>query len=120
MELYGAFGDVQFRGDFFVCEALEDAVENLLLAAAYFHSGTQGAPGCQQLLRSFRCSIQQGLSRNNEQFVIFRRLASHQAMNRQQPGNFFHRHAAIGIGLDSKTHCSSGTLAQDETLHEEG
>lgn len=39
MEFYGAFGDVEFAGDFLVGEILEERIENFLFAAAEIGDG---------------------------------------------------------------------------------
>ena len=116
VEFHRAFRNVELRGDFLVREALENAVQHFLLAPAYLHARSQGAPRGQKLLSAFGDGVQERLPGNNHQFVIFGRLASHEAMHGEQPCNFFDRHAAIGICLDAETNRARGTLAQDKTL----
>jgi hypothetical protein len=60
--------------------------------------------------------IQQGLAWDDHQFVILGRLPSHQAMHGQQTSDFFHRHAAIGIRLDTETRRPGRSFAQNKTL----
>ena len=116
VEFHSAFRHVEFRGDFLVREALENAVQHFLLAPAYLHARSKGAPRGQKLLSAFGDGVQQRHPGNNHQFVIFGRLAPHQAMYGEQTCNFFHRHGAIGICFDAETHRAGGTLAQDITL----
>ena len=54
--------------------------------------------------------------RNNHHFIIFRRLASYQAMHREQTCNLFHRHAAVRFRIDTKTDSTRGPLTQNITL----
>ena len=117
MELYRAFRNIKLRGDFLVRKALNDAVQHLLLAAAYLHSCSKGSPGSQEFLRSLRSRIEERFPGNYQQFVILGCLASHEAVHSKQAGNFFHWHAAIGFCLNSETHRARGTLAQDKALH---
>ena len=96
VEFHRAFGNVQFCGDFLVREALKDAIQNFLLATAYFYSRSKCAARGQKFLGALRCGIQERHFGNNHQFVIFRGLAAHEAMDGEQTSNFFDRHAAIG------------------------
>jgi hypothetical protein len=96
VELHGAFGNVQFCGDFLVREALKDAIQNFLLAAAYLYSRSKRASRGQKFLSALRRGIQERHFGNNQQFVIFGGLASHEAMDGEQTCNLFYRHAAIG------------------------
>ena len=116
VEFHRAFRDVEFRGDFLVRETLKNAVQHFLLAAADFHSRSQCASRGQKFLGPLRGGVQEGFPGNNHQFVIFGRLAPHQAMHGEQARNFFDRHAAIGIGLDAESHRARGALAQNKTL----
>jgi len=111
VEFHCAFRNVEFRGNFLVRAALKNAVQNFLLATADLHSCSEGTPRSQKFLSPLRGSVQKRLSANDHQFVILRRLASHQAMHGEQTGNFFHRHAAIGVSLHTKPHSPRGTLA---------
>lgn len=96
VEFHSAFGNVQFCGDFLIREALKDAVQNFLLAAAYLYSCAKGAARGQKFLGALRRGIQERHFGNNHQFVIFGGLASYEAMDGEQTRNFFDRHAAIG------------------------
>jgi hypothetical protein len=120
VELHRAFGNVQFCGNFFIREALKDAVQNFLLATAYFYSRSKCASRGQKFLSALRRGVQKRHSRNNHQFVIFGGLASHEAMDGEQACDFFDRHAPIGIRLDAETHRARGTFAQNITLWKKG
>ena len=116
VELHRAFRNVEFCGDFLIREALKDAVQHFLFAAAYFYSRSKCASRGQKFLSALRRGVQERLPGNNHQFVIFGRLASHEAMDGEQACDFFDRHAAIGIRLDAETHRARGTFAQNKTL----
>ena len=72
----------------------------------------------QQFLGAFCCGIQKRFSGNNQQLVILGRLASYQTVDCEQTSDFFHRHAAVRLGLNAKTHRARGTFAQNKTLRE--
>ena len=116
MEFYGAFGNIEFRGDFLVREALKNAVQYLLLATADFHSCSKGTSRGQKFLGPLRGSVQKRLFGHDHQFIVFRRLASYQAMDGEQSGNFFHRHTAIGFSLNTEPDRARGTLTQYKAL----
>ena len=111
VEFHRAFRNIEFRGNFLVRAALKNAVQNFLLAPADLHSCSKGSPRGQKFLSPLRGSVQKRLSANDHQFVILRRLASHQAVHSEQTGNFFHRHAPIWVSLDTEPHSARGTLA---------
>ena len=104
MELHGTFRNIQFRGNFLVRKVLKNPVEYFLLAAADLHSRSQCAPGSQKFLGPFGGGIQQGHLWNDHQFVILGRVAPNKTMHREQTRKLFHRHTAVGTGLDVKTH----------------
>ena len=113
MEFHGALGHVELRGDFLVGQALQNQVQHFLLAAADFHPRSQGPPRSQKLLRALGRCVQNRLTGNHHQLVIFGGLAAHQAMDGQQTGDFFHRHAAVGFRLNAETHRARGAFAQN-------
>lgn len=120
MELHGALRDVQLCRNFFIRKMLKNPVEHFLLAAADLHPCPKGSPRSQKFLGPLGGRIQQGCLWNDHQLVILGRLAPHETMHRQQPRNLFHRHTAVGPGLDVETHCARTALAQNKALRKEG
>ncbi len=120
VKLHGALRHVQVLGDFLVGAMLENVVQHFLLAAADFHSGAQGASRCKKLLGALDNQMMRRFPRHNHQFVVFGRLAAHQAMHGEQAGDFFYRKAAIGLGLHSKSDGAGGTFAKNKALGLDG
>jgi len=118
VKFHGPLRDVEFRGNFLVRTALKDAIQNFLLAAANLNPRPECSTSGQELLSALRSGFQEGFTGNDHQFVIFRRLPSHQAVDGEQSGNFFNRHASVGFRFDAETNRARGPFAQDKTLHD--
>jgi hypothetical protein len=66
VKLHRAFRNVEFRGNFLVREALNNAIQHFLLTTAYLNSRSQGAPCGQKLLSTLCSRVQERFSRNNQ------------------------------------------------------
>lgn len=120
MELHGTLGNIKPYGDFFVCEILKNAVENFSFSPADFYARSKRPPSGQQFLSALGRGVQERFAWNYHQLKIFGRLASYQAMNCQQAGDFLDRHAAIGISIHMETNRPRGALTQNKALGEKG
>jgi len=106
MELDSALRHVEFAGDFLVGKILEHAVQHFPLAAADLYFRSDGASGSEKLFGPLGYRVQEGFSCDDHDLEILGRLATHQAMHRQQAGNLLDRDPAIGIRLHAESHCS--------------
>lgn len=119
MEFHGAFGHVELRRNFLVSQTLQDAIQHFLLAAADLHTRSEGASGGKQFLRPLGGGIQKRFPGYNQHFIVFRCLTAYETVNGKQTGDFLHRHAAIGFGIDAKARRTRGAFAYNETLWQE-
>lgn len=106
MKLHRAFRYVEPRGNLLIREPLENALEHILLAVADLHSRAKRASRGEELLDPFGNHIQQTVFGDHHQLIIFRCMAPHQTMNREQTGNLFDGHAPVGFSLHTKSHRS--------------
>ena len=104
MKLHSALCHVEFCGDFLVGKVLEDAGQHILLAAADLHTGADGPSRSKKLLGPLGRGTKQRHSRDDHNLEVFRRMATHQAMHRQQACNLFDRQTAIWVSVHAKSH----------------
>ncbi len=102
VEFYGALGEIQICSDFLVGETLHQAGKYFFLPARQPDLTVDGFPGLQELSRLFIQAFQNLIFGLDQDDIIARRLASHDAVHRQQPRRLVYRKSPVWAGLHVK------------------
>ena len=71
VKFHGAFGEVQFVGDFLVSETAKDAIEDFLFTAGEAHGVLGAVAGFKKLLSFFGQAVQSvGSGRDHDEIIL--------------------------------------------------
>src|SRR5579885_2442033 len=99
VEFDGAFGEVEFVGNFLVGQAAKDSVENFFFTAGEAHRAFGAVAGFEQPLSLVGQFAQTVRRRRNHHQIVFGALTADHAMHGQQPGSVIDRKFTSRAGL---------------------